>query len=320
MLTFADRDVSLGDLEAVLAVYAYGHFTRASEMLGRPQPSVSHSVRHVESSVETILFDRSTRPVELTPQSERFLYELRKGLFFVQRAFAGLKTQARADGAVVEVGHSAYFDGELLTYLTHMSRTPNVGFSAVYHSSFTTETVANVLAGAWDCGFVLNPGNTWGLDATPIMRDPLGVVMSSNHPLTRKRVLHLRDIANAPLIAPARNRNPALRTWFLERCAAAGFAPTIAHEIGHPYEAAMLVEQCAGLALATQATAKRTQKGPITFRPFADQQLAIEIQLVMRPGRKPPALQAFAHAVERMKERIGRKVPAPDKLRLPKIA
>jgi len=216
MLTFADKDVSLGDLEAVLAVYEFRQFTRASEVLGRPQPSVSHSVQNVESSLQTALFDRHARPVELTPESGRILYELRKGLFFVQRAFSRIKTRTRADSAVIEVGHSAYLDGDLLVYLAHVGKTLNVGFAAAYHSSFTVEAVAHVLADVWDCGFVMKPGETCGLDAVPIMRDPLGILMASTHPLARERVLHLRQIANEPLIAPARNRNPALRTWLLE--------------------------------------------------------------------------------------------------------
>ena len=307
MLTFADKDVSLGDLEAVLAVYEFRQFTRASEVLGRPQPSISHSVQNVESSLQTVLFDRRSRPVELTPESGSFLYELSKGLFFVQRAFSRIKARKRADSAVIEVGHSAYFDGDLLVYLTHVGKILNVGFAAAYHSSFTVETVAHVLVGAWDCGFVMKPGDTCGLDTVPIMRDPLGILMSSTHPLARERVLHLRKIANEPLIAPARNRNPALRTWFLEQCATAGFAPRITHEIGHPQEAALLAEQRVGIALATRATARCAQRGTIVFRPFAEPQLAVEMQLIVRPGPKPPALLAFIQVIEKMKERIERK-------------
>lgn len=307
MLTFADRDVSLGDLEAVLAVYELRQFTRASEVLGRPQPSISHSVQNVESSLQTALFDRHSRPVELTPESGSFLYELRKGLFFVQRAFSRVKTRKHADSAVIEVGHSSYFDGDLLVYLTHVSKSLKGGFAAVYHSSFTVETVAHVLMGAWDCGFVMKPGETCGLDAVPIMRDPLGILMANTHPLARERVVHLRQIANEPLIAPSRNRNPALRTWLLEQCAAAGFVPSITHEIGHPQEAALLAEQRVGVALATRATARCAQKKAVVFRPFAEPQLAIEIQLIMRPGPKPPPLLAFVQVIERMKERIGQK-------------
>jgi DNA-binding transcriptional LysR family regulator len=289
MLNFTEGKVSLADLEAVVAVFECGHFTRASEMLGRPQPSLSHSVHHVESLARTVLFDRTTRPVALTPESEDFLYELRKGLFFVRRAFDRLKTHARQASGVLEVGHSTYFDPDLLTYLMHVGKTLNAGFQAVYHSSFTAEIVSNILAGVWDCGFVVAPGDTCGLASISILRDPLGILMPSLHPLTRQRAIQLEDIAEETLIAPVRQRNPAFQTWFLERCAATGFAPKIVQEISHPHEAALLVEQRVGLALATKSTAKNAQRGTVVFRPFADPELAVEIQLVMRPGTAPPA-------------------------------
>lgn len=304
MLTFADRDLSLGDLEAVLAVYESGQFTRAGKILRRPQPSVSHSVQVVESSVRTILFDRGARPVEHTPLGGDFLYELRKGLFFVERAFAKLQTRTRTASAVIEVGHSAYFDTDLLTYLTHLNKALHADFSAVYHSSFTAEIVANVRAGVWDCGFILNPGDTWGLHATSIMRDPLGVLMPSSHPLTRRRSIHLRDVAGESMIVPVRDRNPAFRTWFLENCASAGFVPNVVQEISHPHEAAHLAEHRIGIAIATRATAKQAQRGSIVFRPFADPKLAVEIQLVMRADSVSPTMQAFIDAVLTMKERI----------------
>ena len=307
MLTFADRDLSLGDLESVLAVYEYGHFTRAGRMLDRPQPSVSHSVQTVESSVRALLFDRSARPVEHTPLGGDFLYELRKGLYFVERAFSKLRASTRAASAVVEVGHSTYFDSDLLTYLTYLNKALHTEFSAVYHSSFTAEIVANVLAGVWDCGFVLNPGETCGLEAIPLMHDPLGLLMANNHPLTRKRHIDLHDIGGEPLVVPVRDRNPAFRTWFLESCAAAGFTPKIVQEISHPHEAARLAEQRVGLALVTRATAKHAPRGSTVFRSFGDSKLAVEVQLVLRTDTSEPSLRFFVDAVLTMKERILRR-------------
>jgi len=66
-------------------------------------------------------------------------------------------------------------------------------------------------------------------------------------------------------------------------------------------------EQRVGVALATRATARCAQRGTTGFRPFAEPQLAVEMQLIVRPGPKPPALLAFVQVIEKMKERIRRK-------------
>lgn len=307
MLNFADRDVSLGDLEAVLAVSECGQFNRAGEMLRRPQPAVSRAVQDVEFSVQTKLFNRDSRPILHTPGSEDFLYELRKAFHFLERAFAALRTNARAASSALEVGHSAYFDADLLTYLVHANRLPDAGFSAIYHSSFSTEIVANILAGRWDCGFVLKPAESYGLEVVPVMRDQLGLVMANDHPLARQRSVTLRDMGNEHLILPMRDRNPAFRAWFMEHCGAAGLDPKVVQEISHPHEAVVFAGQRVGVALATRATAKRTRDNATVFRPFADEELAMEIQLVMRSGPASSALQSFVAAVLKMKDRVAQK-------------
>jgi DNA-binding transcriptional LysR family regulator len=307
MRTCADKDVSLGDLEAVLAVSECGQFNRAGEVLGRPQPSVSRAVQDVESSVETALFDRGARPVALTPGSEDFFYELRKGLYYVHRAFGRLRRNRRAADAVVEVGHSSYFDVELLAYLTHVAKASDAGVSTVYHSSFTSEIVANVLGGVWDCGFVLKPAITYDLATIPIMRDRLGVVMASGHSLARQRLVCLRDFEHEPLILPMRQRNPAFREWFLQRCAAAGFHPRIVQEISHPHEAIVFAEKRIGVALATRATAKCPEKDGIVFRPFAEKSLAVEIEMVLRADATSDVLRSYVALVMKMRERIDRR-------------
>jgi DNA-binding transcriptional LysR family regulator len=311
MLNFADRDVSLGDLEAVLAVSECGQFSRAGEVLRRPQPAVSRAVQDVESSVRTKLFNRDSRPVLHTPAGDDFLYELRKAFHFLERAFAAVRTNARAASSALEVGHSVYFDPALLTYLAHVNKLPDAGFSAIYHSSFSTEIVANILAGVWDCGFVLKPAESQGLESIPVMRDQLGLVMPNDHPLARQRSVCLRDMGNERLILPMGNRNPTFHAWFLEHCAAAGFDPKVVQEISHPHEAVVFAGQRVGVALATRATARRTRDNATVFRPFADEKLAMEIQLAMRSGSASTALQAFIAAVLKMKDRMAQKTTAP---------
>ena len=49
------------------------------------------------------------------------------------------------------------------------------------------------------------------------------------------------------------------------------------------------------------------KEGRLSFASFAESQLAVEMQLIVRPGPKPPALLAFIQVIEKMKERIERK-------------
>lgn len=307
MLTFADKDVSLGDLEAVLAVSEYGQFNRAGEVLGRTQPSMTRSVQCVESSLQATLFDRSGRPVVAAPGNEDFFYELHKGLYYLRRAFSRLKRNRRAAEAAIEVGYSSCFDVDLLTYLAHMCRASGQTISAVCHSSFTSEIVARVLDGVWDCGFVLKPAATFDLATIPIVRDRVGIVMANDHPLAKQQTICLRDLEREPLILPMAERNPALRHWFAGHCAAAGFHPWIVQEINHPHEANVFAAQRIGVAFATRSTARCSENDGIVFRPFAEKSLAIEMQMVMRGDADSGALRSYVALVMKMRDRMERK-------------
>ncbi|HHV17517.1 MAG TPA: LysR family transcriptional regulator, partial [Thermoanaerobacterales bacterium] len=53
-------------LEYVLALEKYMHFSRASEMINVSQPTLSHGIKKLEQELGIDLFIRSTRPVQLT--------------------------------------------------------------------------------------------------------------------------------------------------------------------------------------------------------------------------------------------------------------
>ena len=61
------------EFEYLLAVYRAGSFTRAAENLHLTQPALSMAIKKLESSIGMTLFDRSTRPLELTDAGRAYL-------------------------------------------------------------------------------------------------------------------------------------------------------------------------------------------------------------------------------------------------------
>ena len=73
-------NLSLRDLEAVLAVARCNSFRGAAAELGLTQPSVSARVRHLEDVLGVRLFNRTTRHVSLTPNGERLAQRAEQAL------------------------------------------------------------------------------------------------------------------------------------------------------------------------------------------------------------------------------------------------
>lgn len=66
-------NLTLKQLEALLAIATHGNFTAAAEYLHVSQPALSRVVRLAEESLGVRVFDRDTRSVRLTPEGEELI-------------------------------------------------------------------------------------------------------------------------------------------------------------------------------------------------------------------------------------------------------
>ncbi|MCX4904238.1 LysR family transcriptional regulator [Streptomyces sp. NBC_00878] len=88
----ASMNVELRHLRAFVAVARTANFTRAAEQLHIAQPSLSHTIRQLETGLGFRLFARTTRSTALTPDGERFLIEAQAVL---ERFDAAMERSAR---------------------------------------------------------------------------------------------------------------------------------------------------------------------------------------------------------------------------------
>ncbi len=252
--------VKIEDIEAAIKIAEHRHFTRAGQELNRHQTAVSRSAERVESGIGVELFDRTSHPIRLTKAGVAFFYWVRKGMDAFERAIVEGLRASQPEASVLQVGFTSYLDLDVLAYLENVAKAPGAGFSHKDHSSSSSETIASVLSGKWDCGFIVSPATTGGLVGVPVYRDPFGLALASDHPLARRRKVSVADLRDMPLIVPARERNTGFRAWFIERCGASGVKPKIAQEVGNPNEAWFMVSQHAGAALMPRAATQNLAK------------------------------------------------------------
>lgn len=298
--------VRIEDLEAAIQVTECRHFTQAGEKLHRSQGAVSKSMKRVEGGVGVKLIDRSAHPVRPTKAGIVFRYHVRRALDSLVRAMNAALRADVPDHAVLEVGYTSFLDLDVLAYLEHVGKLRHAEFSHQHHSSSSAEVIAFVLSGRWDCGFIVSPATTGGLTGVPIYQDPFGLALAGDHPLARKRKIRIDDLRDIPLILPAKERNTGFRAWFNERCGMAGIKPKIVQEVGNPNEAWFMASQHAGAALMPRASTKNLVRSVAVFRPFAEDDLYAEIQLVFRDEPQPSMLASLVDVVLRMRDRMRR--------------
>lgn len=87
-------DIELRHLRAFAAVAASRSFSRAAEQLFITQPTLTRTVKQLESLLGTELVDRTTHPVSLTPGGEEFLPYASRILNHLELALAAVRKHA----------------------------------------------------------------------------------------------------------------------------------------------------------------------------------------------------------------------------------
>ena len=192
--------MDLAELQVFLTVASERSFTRAAEKLYRTQPAVSLTIRKLEDSLGQPLFVRGARPVRLTDAgklleeyAERLLNlrdEVRKGL----QDLEGLKRGELSLGVNESSIHA------LLPALARV-RQEHPGVQVRVHRVFSRDIPHEVSNFRLDLGAVSYVPREPQLQATEILRDELTLVVPPDHPLARRRVVDVADLAKEVFVA-----------------------------------------------------------------------------------------------------------------------
>lgn len=198
--------VDVSRLRALIAVHDFGSVQRASQVLSVSQPAVSISIRHLETDLGVELFSRTPTGMIATPAGvtsalcfKRVLSELRKIKDDVD-SFDGVSS------GVVCVGGLAYSRRALLPEA--------IKRALASHPRIVVRTVEgpiDALLAAMHAGEIdvlicahPNPALLEGVSLEPIVRDPLGLFVSGDHPLARRQALSAEEVLRYPFVLPPR--------------------------------------------------------------------------------------------------------------------
>ena len=137
-------------LEAFCAIIEWNSFSEAARQLSITQPTISSHIQSLEQSLNTQLFDRSTKPVSITAEGQQF-YEQAKGLLRLREKV--LREFDHTAQEVIRLGASSipavYLLPELLAAFRQACPEPSFDVSQLDSSALLTQ----LQAGSVDIGF-----------------------------------------------------------------------------------------------------------------------------------------------------------------------
>jgi DNA-binding transcriptional LysR family regulator len=192
--------IELRHLRYFLAAAEELNFTRAAGRLNVVQQTLSEGIAQLEGIVGMPLFERSTRPVQLTDAGVRWLPYAREALEAAERAGDAVRQLRNGYSSRLRVGLAATaafpFTPALLE--AFRERHPQVAVST-RHFDFGDPT-GGLLTGETDIAIVRPPFSADDLELLVIASEPRYVVLADQHPLAPRTSVSFEEIADEPWI------------------------------------------------------------------------------------------------------------------------
>ncbi|MBE9537617.1 MAG: LysR family transcriptional regulator [Proteobacteria bacterium] len=194
--------MDLRKLEIFIAVAQLKSFSQAALTLHMAQPAVSIAVRKLEESLNTYLFDRSGRKVELTAEGHNLLGR-------AQHILAEVEDLGRSVGAMNDLLQgelgiacpsmlATYFLPELLSEFL----TTHPGLKASVTQAGTTRVEQMLLDDEIELGVTTfqDSPNLADLELVPLLKEQMVLCVSSDHLWSQRRRINISDLQDSPMV------------------------------------------------------------------------------------------------------------------------
>ena len=218
-------------LHALVAVADRGSGAAAAKALGWSAPTVDHHVRRLESALGATLLARSPQGARLTPIGVEVLGQARQLLALSELTAARVRTLQEHGSRLIRIGA---FPTAATVLLPELHAELGDRFELEATLDETDALVALFDEGRLDLAVVFTAGadrpdhGPRGALRRRLAREPMCVIVGRSHPLAdgRGAPVDLAELAEARWSLSAGRPDP-IDALLLQRCADAGFAPTI---------------------------------------------------------------------------------------------
>jgi LysR family hca operon transcriptional activator len=241
--------MELRHLRYFVAVAEAGSLTVAAEKkLHTAQPSLSRQIRDLENEVGAQLLIRNARGIELTAAGKAFLDHARLAIIQAEAAGEAARRAAKPSKPTFAIG---FLTGQEIDWLPEAMRVlrdelPNIDVTV--SSQYSPDLADALMRGKLDVAFLRPEGKAADLIYKVVTKEPLVVILPSDHRLASREVIDPNEIAGEKLLSVS-NTAPALRTVIDDYLKRSGIETKPEHEADNLAMAMSLVASTRSVAL-----------------------------------------------------------------------
>ena len=192
--------MTITQLKYTLAVAEYGNFTTASEKCFVTQPTLSMQVQKLEEELGVTIFNRSTKPLQVTEVGEKVLIQARKIVEESSRMNDVISEEKGIIGGTLKVGIIPTVSSTLLPLFLNIfiKKHKNVDLKI---EEYNTDTICKKLEdNTIDCAIAATPLNNSKIIERPLYYEPFVAYVPEHHFLSDNKSLELDDLSNSDLL------------------------------------------------------------------------------------------------------------------------
>jgi DNA-binding transcriptional LysR family regulator len=272
-------------VRAFVAVAERLHFRRAAEELHIAQPALSRQIQALERQLNTRLFERDRRSVELTAAGRQFLHDALPLLAAGDAARRRAQRAARGANRLT-VGFRA---GVQPTAAIHAFNQEHPEIAVDVLKLEWDEQEDAILGGRVDVAYVRRPIASRGLTLLPLYSEPRLAALPLSHPLAGATAIDEADLQDEPhlrYLEPPADGEPPLR----------GVEEKLEH-----------VAAGRGIILLPLSATRFYTRPDIVYVPVPDAQ---PDEVLLAYGHRTPEIGAFAAAARSVAPAAGFPTPA----------
>lgn len=291
--------MELRHLRYFIAVAEHLHFSRAAEALHIAQPPLSQQIQSLENELGVPLFVRTRRSVQLTPAGQAFLGEARKVI--AQAEHAVTVAQQAHNGIVgqLDIGFVGTAMAEVLPTLLKAFRAQYPCIKTTLRNLVTTEQMQALHEGLIQVGILHPPLLDASLHLEVIRREPLVVVLPTDHMLALQPQIALAQLREETFVMYPRAWNPGLFDQVTSLCQHTGFSMRLGQEALGWESITSLVAANFGISLVP-ASSQLLRNAGVVYRPLQEAAPTFDLALAWLSGNASPVLQNFLHTARQL--------------------
>ncbi|MDQ1697693.1 MAG: LysR family transcriptional regulator, hca operon transcriptional activator [Frankiaceae bacterium] len=292
--------MELRHLRYFIAAAEAGSLTEAAERrLYTSQPSLSRQIRDLESQVGVELLSRSVRGVELTAAGNAFLDHARMALMQVDAAVEAARRAAQPARKAFAIGFQTGHEMNWLAPAMRVLHDELKDIQVTVSSDYSPDLAEALVRGGLDLAFLrVEPG--YELEYHVVDREPLIVLMPSDHRLTARAAVRPQDFVDETFIGGA-NKAAVLGAVTEDYLRRSGLDIKLDHGVDNMAMAMSLVASTLGVALM-HAYAKNLLPPSVVSRPLEGETPTIDIAVGYSKSNTSPILTLF---LSRLDELVG---------------